>query len=197
MHSEPGMGLECRGLLTAMSRVVSYQCRTDRQREAVRNARSELQVSAVPPSGCIRQLAVLRPLCSLSPTIGTACGEDSAVGERAGVRRPERARWPPLPHPLPRNMHQVKATSLAGERGPETASWQMPPPSGLTWVARDAPRNLAYSSHLEFGISLIRISSNCPNSFAFGIRTNVTPTTVKVIYACHFRWPGDPRCVCQ
>ncbi len=67
------------------------------------------------------QWAVLLHFCSLSPTIGTACGVDSTVEERAGVRGQERAMWPPHPHPLPRNMHKVKATSLAGERGPETA----------------------------------------------------------------------------
>ena len=39
---------------------------------------------------------------------------------KAGVRGLERARWPPHPHPLPRNTHRAKDTSIAGERGPET-----------------------------------------------------------------------------
>ncbi len=62
--------------------------------------------------------------CPLSPTLGVAFGEDLAVGERAGVRGLERAVWPPHPHPLPRNMRHPKATSLAGEREPET--WWLP-----------------------------------------------------------------------
>ena len=33
-------------------------------------------------NGCIRQIAVVDPVCPLSPTIGSAFGEDSAVGER-------------------------------------------------------------------------------------------------------------------
>ncbi len=32
--------------------------------------------------------------------------------------------------PLPRNMHLVKATSLAGERGQDTPSWRMHPARG-------------------------------------------------------------------
>ena len=39
---------------------------------------------SVPP-GCILPLAVVRTVCPLSPTIGTAFGEDSTVGERASV----------------------------------------------------------------------------------------------------------------
>ena len=35
----------------------------------------------------------------------------------------ERAMWPPHPNPLPLNTHSRKATSLAGERGPE-ACWR-------------------------------------------------------------------------
>ncbi len=33
-------------------------------------------------AGCIRRVALFRRLCSLSPTIGTAGGDDSTVGER-------------------------------------------------------------------------------------------------------------------
>ena len=66
---------------------------------------------------CIRHLAVVCPACSLSPTIDVAFGVDSAVGERAGVRGPERAMWPPHPNPLPRNVPHCVLMSLAGERG--------------------------------------------------------------------------------
>ena len=58
-------------------------------------------------------------LCPLSPTIVAALGEDSTVGERAGVRGPERAVSPPHPNPLPRNISSTGSTSIAGERGPE------------------------------------------------------------------------------
>ena len=67
-------------------------------------------------AGCIRPLAVSQ-FCSLSPTIDAAFGEDSTVGERAGVRGRERAMWPPHPSPLPRNTSSSGAMSIAGERG--------------------------------------------------------------------------------
>ena len=44
-------------------------------------------------------MTVARRLCPLSPTIDATFGSDSTVGERAGVRGPERETWPPHPNP--------------------------------------------------------------------------------------------------
>ena len=55
-----------------------------------------MSVSPTRTDGGIRQWAVLRRLCSLSPTTAIAFGVDSTVGERAGVRGLERAVWLPL-----------------------------------------------------------------------------------------------------
>ncbi len=84
-----------------------------------------------------RPWAELRTLCPLSPTIDTAIGVDSTVGERAGVRGPEWAVWPPHPNPLPRNMSTPGLTSIAGERGPEwDRHWANAPLKDRTLVRR-------------------------------------------------------------
>ena len=70
--------------------------------------------------GCIRPLAVVRRLCSLSPTIDVAFGSDSAVGERAGVRGRERATWPPHSIPLPRNVSPCEMDDARGGEGAES-----------------------------------------------------------------------------
>ena len=62
-------------------------------------------------------MAVRRSLCPLSPTFGSAFGEDSTVGERAGVWGLWRAVWPPHPIPLLRTTSISLAKSLAVERG--------------------------------------------------------------------------------
>ncbi len=61
--------------------------------------------------------------CSLFPTIGSTWGDESIVGERAGVRGSYRSSWPPHLHPLPRNMHKTKATLITGEREPEPCGY--------------------------------------------------------------------------
>ena len=50
---------------------------------------------------------------------GLHCGGE---GRGEGL---ERAMWPPHPHPLPRNASPSESTSIAGERGQETANWRM------------------------------------------------------------------------
>ena len=61
------------------------------------------------------------------------------MGERAGVRGPKCQAWPPHPNPLPRTMHKVKDTSLAGEREQSIAKWRVPP--YRAWLRRKADRN--------------------------------------------------------
>ena len=65
--------------------------------------------------GCIRPLAVVCSVCPLSPTIGTAFGADSAVGERAGVRGLEREMWPPHPTLSPQSRPRRRSHRQWGE----------------------------------------------------------------------------------
>ncbi len=67
--------------------------------------------------GCIRQMAVLRSLRPLSPTIDVAFGADSTVGERAGVRGLERAVWPPHPQPSPPQNAPSESDAARGGEG--------------------------------------------------------------------------------
>ena len=99
--------------------------------------------------GGIGQLAVSRPLCPLSPTIGTAFGSGSAVGERAGVRGPEREAWPPHPHPLPRNMSPCEVDVARGGEGAEYRPLASAP-GGVRAVlpaAKSATRPQAVAAH--------------------------------------------------
>ena len=75
----------------------------------------------------LRLLAVARGLCPLSPTIDATFGSDSTVGERAGVRGPERETWPPHPNPLPRKASTCGADVARGGEGAEYRPWANTP----------------------------------------------------------------------
>ena len=74
--------------------------------------------------------------CPLSPTIGASDSEDSTVGERVGVRGPCSLVDPLTLALSPAVESSEKATSTAGERGPESNEMR----SGFSFVARQEPR---------------------------------------------------------
>ncbi len=80
--------------------------------------------------------------CSLSPMIGSTGGEDATVGERAGVRGPCSLVAPLTLALSPAVESSVKATSIAGERGPETSEGG----HSLVQAARQEPRPPEYNA---------------------------------------------------
>ena len=74
------------------------------------------QASHPCPLECVYQHCMQPVSSAPSPHWRHGHREGRDCGERAGVRGPERAMWPPHPDPLPRNTHKVKDSSIAGER---------------------------------------------------------------------------------
>ena len=93
-------------------------------------------------------------LCPLSPTFDAAFGDDSTGGERAGVRGPERAMWPPHPTLSPATRTLRNPRRSRGRGGKKRAGGLV---SVVPWKSFTAlPEGLGSPDHVSQGAILRR-----------------------------------------